>query len=275
MKSKTKNRHPEAFHKKNVETNAVRISEHQDSVGACYSHKLFKAPQNDVKWFVVLLVLFGSLFSCDESREIKPSTLGYDFYPVEIGQYRVYDVEEIRYLVTGFDTTAYQLRETIFDSIVTFDQTTYLIRRDVRDNSTEEWESDSIWTVAPTELYVAISENSIPFIKLTFPVRAGADWDGNSLNALNSQVYYYQNLEASIADSLDLNDQIRVVIEDIPENTTGVNLKSEVYVRNIGLVEKDYLNQTRCTASNCGADLGEVIGGRALKQTLIDYGIAN
>jgi len=215
------------------------------------------------------------LSSCNETLEVEPSTLGYDFYPVEIGQFRTYEVEEIRFRITGFDTTVYQLRETIFDSIPSLDQTTFLIRRDIRTNDLEEWESDSIWTVTPTELFVAVAENNISYIKLTFPVRAGISWNGNSLNARGMQTYYYEDVSASSFDEVPLSDQIRVIIEDIPENTTGIDLRSEVYARNIGLVEKDYLTQVKCTSGSCGDDFGEVEAGRLLKQRLIDYGVSN
>ncbi|WP_425391512.1 hypothetical protein [Ekhidna sp.] len=225
-----------------------------------------------MKGGVFLLPFVLLLSSCNETKEIGPSALGYDYYPIEIGQYRVYNVEEIKYLISGFDTTAFQLKETIFDSIQSTDQITYLLRRDIRTNETQPWESDSVWTVARTNNYLAITENNIPFIKLTFPVNAGRKWDGNSLNSRSATTYYYQSLEFSAIDSLAAQDQIRVVIEDIEENVTGINLKSEIYARGVGLVEKDYLTQKKCTFSDCGTDLGEVIAGRSLKQTLIEIG---
>ena len=210
--------------------------------------------------------------ACNVSQVIDPSTLGYDFYPVEVGQYRIYDVEEIQFRITAFDTAVYQVRETIFDSIVSLDQTTFLMRRDIRSSEMDEWESDSIWSVTPTNLYVSVAENNIPFIKLTFPVRVGAQWDGNSLNARSFQTYYYEEVSESPFEEVPLADQIRVIIEDIPENTTGVDLKSEVYARGIGLVVRDYLTQVKCTAGNCGDDFGKVEGGRLLKQVLVEYG---
>lgn len=222
-----------------------------------------------------IYLLIMMLASCNESQIVDPSTLGYDYYPVEVGQYRIYDIEEIQFRITGFDTAVYQLRETIFDSIVSVDQTTYLIRRDIRMTELDEWESDSIWTVTPTNLYVAVAENNIPFIKLTFPVRVGSEWDGNSLNARGSQTYYYETVSESQVESVPLVDQMRVIIEDIPENTTGIDLRSEIYARNIGLVEKNYLTQVKCTSGSCGDDFGEVEGGRSLKQVLIEYGISN
>ncbi len=220
--------------------------------------------------FLIFLLTFTT--SCNSSKEVGPETVGYDFYPLVVGNYRVYDVEEINYLITGFDTAIYQLREIITDSIPSNDQTTYLLRRDIRENELDEWESDSVWTVTRTTNYLSITENNIPFIKLTFPVKEGKEWDGNSLNSRTEQIYYYESIDTLLADSLTLDDQIQVVIEDVEENVTGVDLRSEAYVKGIGLVEKNYLTQKKCTSSDCGPDLGEVIAGRALRQTLIEIG---
>ncbi|MEQ6168713.1 hypothetical protein AAOE16_16065 [Ekhidna sp. MALMAid0563] len=220
--------------------------------------------------FLVFLLTFTT--SCNTSKEVGPKTVGYDFYPLAVGDYRIYDVEEINYLITGFDTAVYQLREIITDSIPSIDQTTYLLRRDIRQNALDDWVSDSVWTVTKTSNYLSITENNIPFIKLTFPVKEGKEWDGNSLNSRAEHIYYYEPIDTLLADSLTLNDQIRVVIEDVEENVTGVDLRSEAYVRGIGLVEKNYLTQKKCTSSDCGSDLGEVIAGRALRQTLIEIG---
>lgn len=226
-----------------------------------------------IVWVLVPVIFVFS--SCNETKEIDPTALGYDFYPLYLGEYRIYDVEEINYLITGFDTSVYQLREVIFDSIQSNDQITYLLRRDIRVSELDEWESDSVWTVTSTTNYLAITENNIPFMKLTFPVIQGREWDGNSLNSRNELTYYYQPLATPIIDSIAAVDHTRVIIEDIEENITGLDLRSEIYARGVGLVEKDYLTQKKCTSSDCGADLGVVIAGRSLKQTLIEIGNEN
>ncbi|WP_436516414.1 hypothetical protein [Ekhidna sp. To15] len=230
---------------------------------------------SSLKWILrsfFALLISVIITSCNESKDLGPDALGYEFYPLIVGQYRVYDVEEIRYLVSGFDTTTYQLKETIFDSIQSIDQTSYLLRRDIRVNAMSNWESDSVWIVTRTSSYLSITENNIPFIKLTFPVTEGREWDGNSLNSRSELTYYYQSAADPIIDSIGSENHIRLIIEDIEENVTGVDLRSEVYVEGVGLVEKDYLTQKKCTSSDCGADFGEVIGGRSLKQTLIETG---
>lgn len=219
---------------------------------------------------LIVTISFLVLFSCNERKEITPNAQGYDFYPVEMGQYSVYHVEEILYKLSGFDTTIYQLKETIFDSIVSNDQVTYLIRRDKRDDPSVEWKTDSVWTVTKTDHFLAVTENNIPFIKLTFPVKEGNEWDGNSLNTKKSVGYYYQPLGGIIIDTLEQGDHIRVVIEDIPSNLVSRDERSEVYVRELGLVQKDYVTLAFCTV-DCN-EIGEIEGGRSLQQTLIEVG---
>ncbi len=220
----------------------------------------------------IVIVLSGLLLliSCHEQRVAKPRALGKDFYPIEIGQYRIYDVEEIQYKLIGFDTIQYQLRETFFDSIVSLDQVSYLIKRDRRDNHGDVWVSDSVWVATPTKHILSINENNIPFIKLTFPVKVGAEWDGNSLNSKGEGTYYYQSLSEAIIDSIAVEDHIRLIIEDIPRNIVNQDERSEIYARGIGLVQKKYLTLGFC-AVNC-TPLGEIQAGRFLNQILIEIG---
>ncbi|MEP5612402.1 MAG: hypothetical protein ABJP45_09145 [Cyclobacteriaceae bacterium] len=219
---------------------------------------------------VIPIVIALSMVSCNQQLEVTPETLGYDYYPIELGQYRIYDVEEINYKLSGFDTSKYQLRETIFDSLVSLDQTTYLIRRDLRANSTQNWKSDSVWTATLTSNYLAISENSVPFMKLTFPVELGREWNGNSLNTKPEITYYYQPATEVIADSVAIDNHIRLIIEDIEPNIVSQDERSEVYVRGVGLVQKNYLTLQFCTA-DCN-EIGEIEAGRFLSQTLIEAG---
>ncbi len=219
---------------------------------------------------LAIIITLSFISSCNEKLEVTPGDRGENFYPISIGQYRIYDVEEIIYNISSFDTSLYQLRETIFDSIVSPDQTTYLIRRDKRDMAQDEWESDSVWTVSRTENFLSVSENNIPFMKLTFPVTTGRQWDGNSLNSLSELTYYYTSLAAPLIDSIAVEDHIRVIIEDIEPNVVNQDERSEVYVKGVGLVQKDYLSLNFCTV-DCN-EIGEIQSGRFLNQVLIEAG---
>lgn len=221
----------------------------------------------------VTIVFYLCFTSCEESKVIGPETVGYDYYPIKFGQYRIYDVQEIKYGIIKFDTVNYQLKETIFDSIHSNDQVTYLIRRDKRVDEAKEWVVDSLWTLFKSTTFLAITENNIPLMKLTFPVKAGRSWDGNRLNNRDTLNYYYQSLSSSVIDTIEASDHIQVIIKNDPQTSKGIDRRSEVYVRGIGLVSKDYLTQINCTSTSCGANLGKVQRGRSLSQVLIEAGV--
>ncbi len=210
--------------------------------------------------------------SCNESRIPDSTHLGYDYYAVNACQYRIYEVEEILFQIVGFDTKNFQLRETLYDSIVSTNQVTILIRQEVRSDSLKKWFRDSIWSFSQSPTYLSIYENSMSFTKPTFPVYVGNQWDGNAPNTRSELTYYYQNLSNAIIDTLSPSDHICVVIKDMEVNFIGVDLKSKVYVLGIGLIEKDYLTQTNCSASDCREELGQVISGRYSRKKLIEVG---
>lgn len=227
-------------------------------------NQLYQSKWSLLFWVMCMGLLLGS---CEEEvKEFSAIDSGYDFYPIEVGKSRIYDVEEINYDIL-FDTAYYQLRETIYDSIVSEDQTTYLIQRDKRDTNGDTWAIDSVWTVSKTENYLAVNENNVIYTKLTFPIMDGRAWDGNSLNARSELTYYFQSLSTSLVDSIGAEDHIRLVIEDIPVNIVSQDERSEVYIKGIGLYSKNYITLKFCNTDDC--EIGEITSGRYLQQTLI------
>jgi len=205
--------------------------------------------------------------SCNEVKEVSIIDDS-SFYPVKVGEYRVYDVEEILYSnVLENDTLNYQLRESISDSIINGDRVTYALKREKR-NLGDEWVLDSIWTFSITDKFLVISENNIPFIKLTFPMNITNTWDGNALNTRSQMIYELEKLEELLIDSLSLNDHVKLIIEDIPENVVETDQRFEVYGRGVGLIQKSYLSLNFCTETACG-NFGDIISGRHLNQQLV------
>jgi hypothetical protein len=209
------------------------------------------------------------LFGCNETKDVGLSALVSEYYPVRPNETRIYNVEEIIYEISGFDTLRYQLRESVIDSIIASGEPSYLLQREIRTAENQPWVVDSVWSYSVNDRILTIRENNIPLVKLSAPVSEGTTWDGNAFNTRSEQTYYYQQLVNPLIDSVNLNDHIRVIIEDIPKNVVDQDERSEVYVRGIGLVEKDYLSLTFCTTSDV-CSIGEIITGRSLKQQLIE-----
>lgn len=211
------------------------------------------------------------LASCSDQVSELTVDQGYDFYPLKYGQIRTYQVREITYSSGQPDTADYYLKESIADSLVSeAGDITYVLMRYTSEDAVFTKEADSVWTVRKTENQIILSENNVPFVKLTFPVRAGATWNGNASSTRPVQNYYYEEItDLTVLDSpVDRANAIRVVIEDIPENLVNQDERSEIYVRGIGLVEKNYITLRFDSGSG---NIGEVLDGRMLSQRLIGY----
>ncbi len=217
-------------------------------------------------YFAVIII--GILTGCNEEKDVTRGLIDADFYPIKVGQSRIYQVNEIRYQLIGFDTSAYQLRETVFDSIVSADRVTYMLLRDRRTALSDPWVSDSLWTVTLTPNFVSVNENNIALMKLTFPVSAGRVWNGNGLNTRAWATYRYMLPDTVSIDSIALTNHMRVVISDVEQNIVNRDERSELYVKGVGLVRKDYLTLGFCT-SNCD-QFGQIQSGRFLRQVLIE-----
>ncbi len=221
----------------------------------------------------VLLIFIG--FGCGEEIEKpNPNLSGPGYYPLAIGNYWIYDVEQVVITLLESDTSTFQLREILVDSIVSaLGDVTYLISRETRSTPAEPWEADSLWTVRNTSQSVVVTESNVPFVKLVFPVAEGQTWDGNSFNNKGNQTYRFDSVLDdelpgvwSDADSVAF---IRTIISDISSAITGTDQRSEIYGEGVGLIEKDYLRISLCTTE---CDAGDTLGGLRLSQELIEFG---
>lgn len=220
------------------------------------------------------LLIMGAaigLISCTEPVENIIGDQGYDFFPVQTDAWWEYEVEEVLITGAGSDTLRYFLRETIGDSVQTVNGiTVWLLNRYKRTDSLLAWQIDSVWTVRTSATNVVVVENNVAMVKLTFPVRAGAAWNGNAQNSLPDQVFYFTETDSlPFAEDWNQWPAMRVVLSEIPANLVNQDERSEIYVQGIGLVQKDY-RVLRFCQSNCPA--GQAEAGRVLKQKLIKYG---
>lgn len=224
------------------------------------------------RYVIVFLLTFVLFTSCDsDTPEPDASRLGFTFFPLETGIFRVYDAEEIRYSVLGFDTIRYQLKEQVVDSFLNQTDTyTYVVHRFSRQDENTQWGLDSVWTARQTPIQAISIENNVPFIKLVFPVKEDVSWDGNALNANESDDYTIRDPFESKTYK-DEEKRTVTVVQGDEEDLLIKDERKEIFAEHIGLVEKTFIKLAFCDDSEC---FGQKVieRGKALQLTLIDYG---
>lgn len=227
--------------------------------------------------FFSLLIL--GIISCESNVDPNPNLIGANFYPIQTGNYIDYEIQELNYQVVSdiADTVRYQLRELVFDSIIGLDnEITYIIRTLRRENAQQTWEIDSVWQVRNDLTRLIKTESNVPYIKLSFPLEEGKEWDGNALNGFDTTLYQMKDLALPLQiNTFTFDRSVKVIHQD---DSTAVSLRrsNESFAENIGLIYKERINISYKTQDESGNNLvgqGVINFGQIYTQKVINYSI--
>jgi hypothetical protein len=241
------------------------------------------------KALLLLVVLATFVAGCENKyKDPDPQAMGYDYYPIEIGDFRVYDVTDIRFRDNRGDTTRFQMRERVDTSFI--DQTgqlVYKVVRSIRPNDRSAWLDDSVMVVAKTERMVLLTKDNTKYVKLVFPVKEGTEWVGDIYNTRvvtpgsgskvrnDKEVYTYYHVGQPY-QVIDQNYPKTVTVwQSSPDSfNTKVDERFEVYNEGIGLLHRVFkrLIFEDCSTENCD-DVAQVIeSGHEREEILLSHG---
>ncbi len=134
------------------------------------------------------LALLSLLVSCDTEVEapIDPQVYGYEFFPLEVGKYRVYQVDSIQFDVGGDnlptqDSSTFFLRE---ETVEQYEDETgamiYRIERYRADTLGAPWRIVDVVTQSRSINQAYHTEDNVKYIPMVFPIKEGQEWDGNA-----------------------------------------------------------------------------------------------
>lgn len=210
-----------------------------------------------------------------------------NYFPLAVGDYRIYSVTETT--ITPFNVeyaVHYELKTVVTDSFRNSGgDFSYIISRLKRSTPTEPWTNFDTWSAKVNSREVVVNEGNVPFVKLTFPIADGREWNGNAYNGEESIEF----CEGSDFTSCDLYTfgEIGTSVETIPgiqfdncievteNNSLDVivqkDVRREVYAFGVGLIEREIMILKYCTANDC---LGDqlVQDGLIYSQKLIAHG---
>jgi hypothetical protein len=220
-----------------------------------------------------LLVFFIVLsFACHRKTvEVTPSTVDYDYYPLDSGRYWVYQVHHVNYNITVTDTT-YFVKELVYDIYNTSPGVTkHEMYRFYKSDLSEDWplQPDSVWTVYTTAHQLSRVEFAKEYIRLVFPSDNNRTWDGNALNTNFEDLYKIKNKGLSRNVGSYMFNSTLQVEEENNSNLIGKDIRYTYYAKGVGPVDihKETVSYKLPISSPATIDLGNIID-----YTLIDYG---
>ncbi len=235
------------------------------------------------KALLLLVVLAGLVAGCEEKYKAPgPQDMGYGYFPLEIGAYRIYNVTDIKFRSNVGDTARFQMQERIDTSF--YDQTnalSYRIVRSVRPDENSTWADDSVMVVKMSDNSLLLTKDNTTFVKLIFPVKNGKSWAGD---AFNTHVINKSEKEpltyTNVGEPYKVNDQsfpntITVIQGNPVKNFVYQDDRKEVYAEGVGRVYRlfnrvVYCNQT--SGSDCEFGVDYKLDGHERHEELISYG---
>ena len=215
------------------------------------------------------------MIGCNGLAPPEPERLGYAYFPLTVGDFRIYQAQTINYNLDGTsDTVNYQLMEVVADSTITGNETSYRLDRFRRANATQPWEIDSVWAARRNAYQAIVVEHNVPIIKLSFPLAEDRRWDGNAMNSRESDEFKIRNFGATYQmDGQDYPNSLEMVKEDLldPLQITNDNYHIEVFSKGVGLIHRLDIDKKYCNPVDC-QDPGIIEQGRVYEQKLLQIG---
>ncbi len=186
--------------------------------------------------------------SCKKGEVLeKNQSVDFSFFPTQTGFWMEYEVDSIVHydsddffdLDTAIGVFHFYVREE-FDLpyINGENQTTSVINRYRRESDTLPWTYMNKWTANVNSHSAQKVEDNVRFVRLSFPVKSNASWNGNAYNFFSEEEYSYEDLyEPVVLGSLQFDSTITVLQNDFLSRINRI-YKKEIYAAHAGMIYK-------------------------------------
>ena len=208
--------------------------------------------------FWTFLLLTICFVSCKDelAAPIDESVYGYEYLPLEMGKFRIYQVDSIQFDIGASDlpiqdSSTFYVREEVVEIFT--DETgidVYRIERYRSEDPGGPWFVQDVITQSRTVNQAYYSENNVRLINLVFPVQEGVRWDGNAFIKEDINVFIrgeaiemykgwdYEILSVDVPETLGsiMFEHVATVQQADNNNEIEYRFSREKYARGVGLI---------------------------------------
>lgn len=223
------------------------------------------------KAFFIFTIL-TSIFACKKDPIDNTIIYGYEYFPVEVGHFVVYDVVDIFHdleIEPAHDTSRFQIKELVAEILVDGEgDTIQKIKRFFRVDETENWVTQDIWTQKRSASTGEVVEENDRQIKMVFAIAYNRTWDCNALNNETRLECYYENIYEPYKVNETVYDSTVIVEKENFISFIDFRRSYDVYGRNIGKIKSVY-KDLRIDNS----DTTDIQKGSETYYDLVEFGI--
>jgi hypothetical protein len=193
-------------------------------------------------WSVIILI---ALTACTKTDvlEINPQD-SYKYYPIEVGDVKVYQVVTRTYAVGQKPKIDTLLRKEIVKSkIVDQSTTNFVIERQTKGKSDLFYKAELVFQVITNPKQIVIGERNVYTILLQFPLYKGAKWNINEINGGDENEAEIVKIDSIPSRILSYKNLVRV-LSDSTNNKIDFKVNQYIFSKDFGIIyaEKTYID---------------------------------
>ncbi|WP_159474524.1 hypothetical protein [Dyadobacter sp. 3J3] len=240
------------------------------------THYNFTKKRSSWKFFKSFLYLIPLLAiqSCNDSNTDPVNT--YDYFPLTVGHYMVYDVNEAVYSSgqTKPVIKAYQEKDEISSVTVNSDgSSTYIVSRSSRNTASDYWVKTKEYSINqfPDKLIFNIDNQSQ--VPLVFPIDSKITWNGNMYNTLDAEDYHYENINQPFTlGALSFDKSLTLIERSDTTSVIDYDLGLKRFAIGVGLIYDEQTSYEYCQATADCIGKGIIDSGSKKTRKIIEYG---
>ncbi len=227
---------------------------------------------------LITLTIF-CLLACNERVIQEPNLdFGYDYFPLELGDFWEYEVDSFIYRPgqnggVAIDSVQAQLREMVVDTFRdNANLLNFIVEQYTRRSKEDIWQIRNVLRLARNEEQAYRIEDNLRFLKMVFPPKPESSWPGTNyfdefiaIPVAGGDIEVFKGWESTILSregswkSGDLNFEEVLEIEIADFNTFIERREGkEYYAKGVGLISRSLtIFDTQCQIC-CAGDCGDL-----------------
>lgn len=217
----------------------------------------------------IVLMLFTA---CDQEKEQPSLDLEQDYQPLEIGNFWIYEVDETIYFgENDSESDQFFFRDRIRTSYLNQENELVFVVERSKSSDRQNWTFELEYTMIYRDKLLLRTINNVSISVLVFPPKLGRIWNGKAYQAEGNDDFEIDQSEISRIPGFEGVNTVRVNQEDLDDEITIRDIRSEIFGKGIGLLEKYDEVLTYCSRNDC---LGQQLidGGSKTQMKLVEYG---
>ncbi|MCQ2959253.1 MAG: hypothetical protein MJ198_03575 [Bacteroidales bacterium] len=229
-----------------------------------------------MKRFLPYCLALFICFSC-QKEQIKKDFSWSDYYPIAIGNERIYEYTNIRIdLPAGIkDTDIFFIKEKTISLLShTNECEVFAINKFKSSSESGPWEDFSSMSIQQYAHSIVTVEENIPYQILRFPAKYDYSWDLNLYNTdLEKSIYYKKiNMQDTIFNVV--YDSVLIVLQDDFKSLYTYQFAEDHFAKNFGLIYRQRID-VESQPNHAKIDLSLPIEKRITKGTISTCRLVN